>query len=300
MMKPLPRKHRYAYMIIAIIVFVIAAPLLILYASGYRLDKTFNFATTGGVNISAQLSGTEIYVNNELVRTTSIFQKSVFVQNLKPGTYNVSVKKEGYQGWNKTLRVFPETVTDAYSFTLPSTLITKEIPAKIPASGSASASTTATTKFVENPDYADVVALFAVPKKIAVPASKVATTTKVATSTDIAKEFRKLLVEKVNGSLKVTWMGDIESKPSYFCQSEECKDEIYIKPSSALKRFDFFPGRGDLIIMSLADGIFVSEIDDRSTQNVQKLFDGPNADFRIKDGDKIFIKKDSTYYSVSL
>lgn len=300
-MQPLPQKHRYAYMIIAIIAFVISAPLLILYASGYRLDKTFNFATTGGVNISAPLSGTEIYVNNELVRTTSIFQKSVFVQNLKPGTYSVSVQKQGYQEWHKTLQVFPETVTDAYSFTLPTTLVTKEIPPKIPASGSATASTTATTKLVENPDYVDVEALFAVPKKVTVPAPKVATTTvKVATSTDIAKEFRKLLVEKVNGSLKVTWTGDIESKPSYFCQSEECKDEIYIKPSSTLKRFDFFPGRGDLIIMSLADGIFVSEIDDRSPQNVQKLFDGPNADFRIKDGDKIFIKKDSTYYSVSL
>jgi hypothetical protein len=298
-MKPLPQKHRYAYMIIAIIAFVISAPLLILYASGYRLDKTFSFATTGGVHISAPLSGTEIYLNNELVRTTSIFQKSIFVQNLKPGTYSVSVKKSGYQEWSKTLMVFPETVTDAYSFTLPAELVTKEIPAKIGASGSSGASTTVETKLIDNPDYVDVVALFKVPKKV-VPTEKVATTTKVATSTDIAKEFRKLLVEKVDGNLRITWTGDIESKPSYFCQNNDCKDEIYIKPSSTLKNFDFFPGRGDLIIMSQVGGIFVSEIDDRSPQNVQKLFDGPNVDFRIKDGDKIFLKKDSVYYSVSL
>lgn len=299
MMKPLSRKHRYAYMIIAIIAFVIIAPLLILYASGYRLDKAFNFASTGGVNISASLSGTEIYLNNELVRTTSIFQKSVFVQNLKPGTYNVSVKKKGYQEWHKTLRVFPETVTDAYSFTLPSELVIKEIPAKLPASGSSNASTTSPVKLVDNPEYADVAALFKVPKK-PVQTTTATSTAKVATSTDIAKEFRKLLVEKVDGNLRVTWIGDTDSKPSYFCLSDECKEEIYIKPFSTLKNFDFFPGRGDLIIMSQLDGIFVSEIDDRSPQNVQKIFDGPNVDFRIKDGDKIFLKKDSVYYSVSL
>ena len=68
-------------MIVAILIFLIVAPLLILYASGYRFDTTLGFATTGGINITSPLSGANIYLGDTLERTTSIFQKSVFVQN---------------------------------------------------------------------------------------------------------------------------------------------------------------------------------------------------------------------------
>jgi hypothetical protein len=292
-MKPLSKKKRSWYMVLLMLLFVVVAPILIMYASGYRLDKTFNIATTGGIYIGATQSGTEIYLGNELVRTTSIFQKSVFVQNLKPGSYDISVRKNEYQEWKKTLRVFPETVTEAYSFLFPLQPKITEIPQKISAEISNGATATGSApKTVPNPDYADVVLLFDPPKKTLVLPKNSTTTGAI--------EFRKLLVIKDKGNLKITWDGEVDSKPAYFCQDEICKDEIFIKPTSRLISFDFFPGRGDLIIMSLESGIYVSEIDDRSTQNVQKLFDGPNADFRIKDGDKIFFKKDKKFYSIAL
>ena len=284
-------------MIIATLIFIVTAPLLILYASGYRLDKTFSFATTGGINISAPFSGVEIYLGTELVRTTSIFQKSVFVQNLKPGSYTVKVRKDSYQDWNKTLLVFPETVTDAHSFILPTNVVVKEIPPKLLLQGGGQGTATS-TRSIDNPDFLEVVELFKPVRKV--QSIRTASTTKMATSTDIEKEFRKLVVERVDGKLRITWAGNIESKPSYFCQNEDCKSEIFITPNSELKSFDFFPGRGDLIIMSLVDGIYVSEIDDRSAQNIQKLYSGENVDFRIQGGDTIFLQKGTKYYSVSL
>jgi hypothetical protein len=269
------------------LLFVVVAPILILYASGYRLDKAFNIASTGGIFVTTSQSGTNVYLNNELVRTTSIFQRNAFIQNLKPGKYTLRVGKDNFQEWRKTLSVFPETVTEARSFILPSNATITLVPQKILDTSKIATST------ISNPDYIAVSDLF---KRSKVNLSLPVT----ATSTDDVKELRNLLVKRVGVSLQVTWQGLPDNKPAYFCQNEICKDAIFIKPATKLGNFDFFPGRDDLIIMSLEDGIYVSEIDDRSAQNIQKLFDGANTDFRIKDNDKIFIRNDKTFYSVEI
>lgn len=295
-MKPLSKKRRLGYVIFLIVLFVVFTPLLILYASGYRLDKAFRLETTGGLYISTTHSGAEIYLESDLVKRTSIFQKNAFIQNLKPSSYSILVKKEGYQEWRKTLAVFAETVTEAYPFMFPTTILTTEIPQKISPRITGNATTSvASGTYTDNPDYTVVVKLFSDSK-----ISSATPSLKVSTSTEAVKEFRKLSVENTQGTLRIRWKGEPDNKPAYFCQNEICKKEIFIKPKSKLKSFDFFPGRDDLIIMSLEDGIYVSEIDDRSEQNVQKLFDGRNTDFRIKDGDKIFFKKDKIFYSVAI
>ena len=67
--------------------------------------------------------------------------------------------------------------------------------------------------------------------------------------------------------------------------------EIIVNTVSKVLSFEFFPGRNDLLILSVGDGIFVSEIDDRSSQNLQKVVSGSGYDFRIKDGKEIYLKK---------
>ncbi len=294
-MKPLSRRKRSGYLVALIFAFIIGTPILILYASGYRLGETFKLFPTGGLYIATAQSGIEIYVDDELTHQTSLFQKNVLIQNLKPREYRVRIYKNGYQEWTKTLEVFPEIVMEAYTFMLPTEIDIKEI---LPTILETSETTTTTTsklpsKGKENPEYLTVTELFTKPV-LKASIGKVATTSK-----DV-KTFRKLSVENIDGRLEVEWIGGLESKPIYFCQKDICEEKIIIQPKAELVSFDFFPGREDLIILGLIGGIYVTEIDNRSGRNVQKIIEGEGIDFKIMNGDKIYLKIDKKYYSVSI
>ena len=292
-MKPLSRKKRSGYLIVLIVIFIIAAPLLILYASGYRLGETLRFLPTGGLYVTTAQSGIEIYINDELIRETSLWQKNILIQNLKPQEYRVKVVKDGYQEWSKTLQVFAEIVTEAHTFMLPTEIEIEEILPVIVETPNSTSTGTAIERGRENPEYLAVTELF---KK---PITKT-TTSKVATTTRDVKILRKLSVENVGGRLEVEWIGEPDSQPVYFCLENVCEDRIIIEPKSRLISFDFFPGREDLIILGLESGIYVTEVDNRGGQNVQKIIEGLNIDFKVMNGDKIYLKIDKKYFSVSL
>ncbi len=82
--------------------------LLTLYARGYRFDtKTFKFTPNGILVIKSEPSGAQIFINGEL-KTASDASIS-----LSPGTYDVTLKKEGFINWNKRLTIEKEVVTQA-------------------------------------------------------------------------------------------------------------------------------------------------------------------------------------------
>jgi len=280
-MNPLSKNKRLGYLVFFSVVFVICVPIFILYAKGYRFDinKAFQISETGGLYINTDQSGISIYVNGEIVRKTSIIQKSVFVQSLKPGTYQVSVSKDAFQTWNKTLKVFPEIVTEARSFSLKTEPVLTEITKNLN-SGDGRA-TSSSGVVVKNPEYALINTLF-------------------ATSTQKAIKVRNILVKNENGRLHVSWTGENDSIPNYFCESSVCKPEIIINNSANITSFDFFPGRDDLLIIRSESGVYVSEIDDRSPQNIQNIVRGVDYDFRVKDGSEIYLKKDTQIYSVAI
>lgn len=294
-MNPLSRNKRRAYLLFFSIVFIICVPLFILYAKGYRFDfsKAFQISETGGLYINADQSGISIYVNGEVVRKTSIVQKGIFVQSLKPGEYKISTSKDGFQAWSKTLKVFPEIVTEARSFSLKNEPILTEIPRNLVSNGSATSSLATSTVIKKNPEYDLINTLFATTTQKSIKTS-------IATTSVDTKTVRNILVKNEVGRLHIFWTGENDSIPNYFCESDVCKSEIIINNDSKVRSFDFFPGRDDLIIIRLENGIYVSEIDDRSPQNIQKIVLGPGYDFRVKDGSEIYLKKDTKIYSVSL
>lgn len=289
-MNPLSRNKRRAYLLFFFIVFIICVPLFILYAKGYRFnfEEAFKISETGGLYINADQSGISIYVNGEVVRKTSIVQKGIFVQSLKPGEYKVSASKDGFQTWNKIIRVFPEIVTEARSFSLKNEPILTEIPRNLNSNGLATS-----TVIKKNPEYDLINDLF-----MATTTQKSIKPISATTSVD-TKTIRNILVKNEDGKLHVFWTGENDAIPNYFCESDVCKSEIVINGGSKVKSFDFFPGRDDLIIIRLENGIYVSEIDDRSPQNIQKIVLGLGYDFRVKDGSEIYLKEGAKIYSVS-
>jgi len=70
----------------------------------------------------------------------------------------------------------------------------------------------------------------------------------------------------------------------------ECRTSIRIdRRAQTVYDFDFFPDNEDLILMTLADGLYVIEIDDRSWQNGQILYPGKNLQSLVHSGG-IFVK----------
>lgn len=303
---PLSRSRRRLYFGGLLLIFILSVPLLFLYATGYRFEGITGLVKTGGMYIGAERSAAEIYINGELVRETGTFKRAFFVQDLEPGTYTVNIVKDGYHPWGKTLSVYPHIVTEAQAFNMPEEPLLTRIPESI--AGSTTGTTTPLT--VPNPVYETIMQSFATTTATStiavVPPRSMSTSTfqddaasrVVATTT---KEFRGMLLVDAGDAVEARWTRGTEQIPFYFCVPEQpCVLEIPLntkddKPSY----FDFFPGTYDLVIVTLPDGVYVTELDNRSGQNIQPLFLADGADFRLVDGN-IYVLADERLYEVEI
>ncbi len=78
------------------------------YARGYRFDASkFKFIPNGLLVVKSEPDGAQVFINGELETATNA---NVF---LSPGTYDVSIKKEGFLTWYKRLTIDKEIVTEA-------------------------------------------------------------------------------------------------------------------------------------------------------------------------------------------
>ncbi len=295
-MQPLSRKKRIFYFSLFSVIFVIATLFLVSYATGYRLSNTLGVSHTGGFYVTSVSSGSNISVAGKFITKTNLFQRSALVQNLKPATYDISVTKDGYQSWNKKLLVFPERVTEAHPFAIKQNpVLTQVFPYFVEGDYASSTDLVGTTTKhgIISSDYTDVKNLFAT-------TTSSNGSTLLVTATSTTKTLRKLVVVESKDSLKVSWIGNADEEPYYFCQNDTCKDSVDIVTKSRVKNFDFFPGRDDLLVVSLDSGIFAIEIDNRSEQNIQTIAEDKNLEFRVGSNGLIYIKKGQNLYSVSI
>lgn len=106
----------------AVLFFVVATPIVVQYSRGLRLDfKTWKFVETGGFffKITGPVE-VQIDIDGKPAKTTSSFSflNNAFLQNLTPGFYNVKISKDGYQDWQKTLKIESQLVTEAHNIVL--------------------------------------------------------------------------------------------------------------------------------------------------------------------------------------
>jgi hypothetical protein len=99
--------------------FCTAAPLAILYSEGFRIDfKSRKIFQTGGLFLKILPSGAEVYLNGKLAKKTNFVFNSVFLGNLLPKQYEITIKKDGYFDWHKTLAIRERQVTEAKNIIL--------------------------------------------------------------------------------------------------------------------------------------------------------------------------------------
>jgi hypothetical protein len=86
----------------------ILGTMIFFYARGYRFDtEKLRFTPNGLLVIKSDPDGAQVFINGELKTATN---DSL---TLPPGTYDVSIRKEGYLPWTKRLVIEKEIVTQA-------------------------------------------------------------------------------------------------------------------------------------------------------------------------------------------
>jgi hypothetical protein len=99
--------------------FALFTPAVILYSQGYRLDfEKRKITQTGGIFLKVEPKQVEIYINDKLAKKTNFFFDSALLENLLPGEYKITLKKEGYYLWEKNLEVKEKQVTGAKNIIL--------------------------------------------------------------------------------------------------------------------------------------------------------------------------------------
>ncbi|MFA6099634.1 MAG: PEGA domain-containing protein [Patescibacteria group bacterium] len=97
------------------LIFLIMAPALVFYTSGYRWNpKKHAIERNGTLIIDTSPTGASIKLNGKSIPETT----SVTLQNMAPGNYDIELDLKGYHPWSKTLSIDPERVTFASNIIL--------------------------------------------------------------------------------------------------------------------------------------------------------------------------------------
>jgi hypothetical protein len=303
-MTPKSSRTRFVYFIFFVLVFLAVAPFILLYSFGYNWTKNFSLLKTGGVYVYSSETGAQLYVNEKLDDSTSVFQHGLLVKDLRPDIYAIKIVKDGYIDWKKNIDVREERVAEAYPFLIPKQISAISVPAMVPKS------ITASTTLISNSEYKNLIALFATSTKVSLVNKITASTTKLtvqvkATTTNPSIENKKLLIEKVGNELQATWGGSSSDTPFYFCiqDKDECLKSFVVYSASNIGTFNFYPSRNDLVIAVVGSKIVVVELDKRLPQNIVELYQSPNQealDFRVIDNETIAVKDGKKLIKLSL
>lgn len=103
-----PPFHRRILPWVFALAFLIAAPALVFYTSGYRWNvKKAKIERNGTLIIDSRPTKAAVFLNGKNSNETT----PITLQNVTPGNYTIKIQKDGYHPWEKRLDVYPELVT---------------------------------------------------------------------------------------------------------------------------------------------------------------------------------------------
>lgn len=100
--------HRKVLPWLFTIIFLIMAPAVVFYTSGYRWNPKKNAIERNGTLIVDTIpTGASIKLNGKKIPETT----PVTLQNMAPGSYNIELELKNHHSWSKILWIEPERVT---------------------------------------------------------------------------------------------------------------------------------------------------------------------------------------------
>lgn len=104
-----------AFTFFTVCIILLVSGIIIAYGRGYRFDaKQKSFGATGLISVTSDPTGATITVDAKKVGATNT------TITIKPGWYTLGISKEGYQSWEKKIRVQGEVVVSAHAVLFPS------------------------------------------------------------------------------------------------------------------------------------------------------------------------------------
>ncbi len=98
--------------VLFVIIFAVAGTIIIYYTKGYRVDfSNFSIVKTGGVYIESNVAGFQIDLGKNVYNDQSgLFKKSTLISGILPKKYILTIKKDGYNDYEKNIEVLPSQV----------------------------------------------------------------------------------------------------------------------------------------------------------------------------------------------
>jgi hypothetical protein len=111
------KKTRTILFLICFLIFILVTPLAVLYSQGYRLDFNpsegwIRISQAGGLFLKVTPRQVDVYVDDKLIKRTDFFFGSILVENLLPKKHKITVKKQDYHNWEKTLEIKEKQVVE--------------------------------------------------------------------------------------------------------------------------------------------------------------------------------------------
>lgn len=120
---------RYAILAALAIIFVITAPIVVLYTAGYRYNFSKNkVEKTGILMLASEPKDAQVFINGKNVEDKTPAR----IKNMMPGDYAIKMEKDGYYPWEKVLTIKSKLTTFAenvalFKKTLPMQIINGDI-----------------------------------------------------------------------------------------------------------------------------------------------------------------------------
>jgi len=323
-MEPLSKKRRIISLVVFLLLFIFAVPILFAYSSGYRFNFTdFRIVETGGVYIHSDLRDTKVFVDGVFYKNSGTILRNTLIQRLpSEEVYTIRVEKDNHFPYYKDLFVDANMVTEVAVMMLPMEIPFTAIPATIDTLATSTIQRELPSDiFVtsSNLEYEQVKLLFSTSTEqkrimptveIPTPFNKNASSTTLVLNEKVVllpeyildlnvpeietkeklKENGRLVTWLEYGDIHVMWAGDFEDTPYYFCDRRGCRDSIIVSTDTDINDYDYYPGRDDVLLIATANDIFAIEIDDRSRNNLQPVFKGDeDPEFKVV-GSTLYVK----------
>lgn len=323
-MKPLSKKIRATSLVLMFLIFLVVGPILLIGALGYKLDQledVFTIVKTGGIYLQSDISGIKVYVDGNFVKKNGLFLRNTLVEELKPNeTHELVVRKEGFYSWTKKLTVHESLVTEVRLMMLPENIDDREIYPYLDLEGNGLTEEPLEGEFLINKEHVELLKLFTPEEEVEevkdIFDTKSLEDVVITSAKNIPEYFINLGVDDPdklenlitmggevswldNGNVLIHWIGRETAAPCYYCLSpEECRTKITLDWEDDINSFDFFPGRSDVLIVSVDSGIYAVEIDDRSERNIQPIYFGDDLEWIKTENDRIVVKDGNIFHEL--
>ncbi len=106
------KRNRSILFYLAILIFLILSPLVVIFALGYDFDTVnYTLVKTGSLRIKTNVQS-QVYINNKFAGDTNFLSNSFSKGHLLPRTYIVRVQNPDYQAWLKFVDIGPSLFSD--------------------------------------------------------------------------------------------------------------------------------------------------------------------------------------------